>query len=65
MADGVHRLGFQNIQKATRSDFIAAGQSACPLSPGKDRAKVRLYSRPGNDLTYRFPVIVETVARLP
>jgi bifunctional non-homologous end joining protein LigD len=25
---------------------------------------VRLYSRPGNDLTYRFPLIVETVARL-
>jgi bifunctional non-homologous end joining protein LigD len=24
----------------------------------------RLYSRPGNDLTYRFPLIVETVARL-
>src|SRR5262249_6974761 len=26
--------------------------------------RVRLYSRPGNDLTYRFPLIVETVARL-
>jgi ATP-dependent DNA ligase len=25
----------------------------------KDGAKVRLYSRPGNDLTYRFPLIVE------
>jgi bifunctional non-homologous end joining protein LigD len=24
----------------------------------------RLYSRPGNDLTYRFPLIVETLARL-
>jgi bifunctional non-homologous end joining protein LigD len=23
-------------------------------------ARVRLYSRPGNDLTYRFPLIVET-----
>jgi ATP-dependent DNA ligase len=23
-----------------------------------------LYSRPGNDLTYRFPLIVETLARL-
>jgi bifunctional non-homologous end joining protein LigD len=30
----------------------------------KDGAKVRLYSRPGNDLTYRFPLIVESVARL-
>jgi ATP-dependent DNA ligase len=25
---------------------------------------VRLYSRPGNDLTHRFPLIVETLARL-
>jgi ATP dependent DNA ligase domain len=24
----------------------------------KDGGKVRLYSRPGNDLTYRFPLIV-------
>jgi len=30
----------------------------------KDGAKVRLYSRPGNDLTYRFPLIVESMARL-
>jgi bifunctional non-homologous end joining protein LigD len=27
-------------------------------------ATARLYSRPGNDLTYRFPLIVETLARL-
>jgi bifunctional non-homologous end joining protein LigD len=25
---------------------------------------VRLYSRPGNDLTHRFPLIVETLVRL-
>src|SRR5919108_4893572 len=30
----------------------------------KNGAQVRLYSRPGNDLTYRFPLIVETLARL-
>ena len=30
----------------------------------KDGAKVWLYSRPGNDLTYRFPLIVESLARL-
>src|SRR5881398_2237255 len=30
----------------------------------KDGTKVRLYSRPGNDLTYRFPLIVESLARL-
>src|SRR5260221_7980602 len=27
-------------------------------------AQVRLYSRPGNDLSHRFPLIVETLARL-
>jgi bifunctional non-homologous end joining protein LigD len=30
----------------------------------KKGPQVRLYSRPGNDLTYRFPLIVETLARL-
>src|SRR5262245_44311505 len=30
----------------------------------KTGAHVRLYSRPGNDLTHRFPLIVETLARL-
>jgi bifunctional non-homologous end joining protein LigD len=30
----------------------------------KDGPRVRLYSRPGNDLTYRFPLIVESLARL-
>jgi bifunctional non-homologous end joining protein LigD len=30
----------------------------------KDSDRVRLYSRPGNDLTKRFPFIVESLARL-
>ena len=30
----------------------------------KNGAQVRLYSRPGNDLTHRFLLIVETLARL-
>jgi bifunctional non-homologous end joining protein LigD len=30
----------------------------------KDGDRVRLYSRPGNDLTYRFSLIVEALARL-
>jgi ATP-dependent DNA ligase len=30
----------------------------------KDGKRVRLYSRPGNDLTYRFPLIVEAIAKL-
>jgi bifunctional non-homologous end joining protein LigD len=30
----------------------------------KSGAQVRFYSRPGNDLTGRFPLIVETLANL-
>jgi bifunctional non-homologous end joining protein LigD len=30
----------------------------------KDGARVRLYSRPGNDLTDRFSLIVDALARL-
>ncbi len=30
----------------------------------KDGKRVKLYSRPGNDLTYRFSLIVEALARL-
>ena len=30
----------------------------------KDGDRVRLYSRPGNDLTDRFPLMVDAVARL-
>ena len=30
----------------------------------KDGERVRLYSRPGNRLTYRFPLIVKALARL-
>jgi bifunctional non-homologous end joining protein LigD len=30
----------------------------------KNAPQVKFYSRPGNDLTYRFPLIVETLARL-
>jgi bifunctional non-homologous end joining protein LigD len=31
----------------------------------KDGERVRLYSRPGNNLTARFPLIAEAVARRP
>jgi bifunctional non-homologous end joining protein LigD len=30
----------------------------------KDGKRIKLYSRPGNDLTYRFPLIVEALAKL-
>jgi bifunctional non-homologous end joining protein LigD len=29
----------------------------------KDGARVKLYSRPGNDLTWRFSLIVESLGR--
>ena len=32
--------------------------------PARLAPQLRLYSRPGNDLTRRFPLIVETLARL-
>ena len=35
-----------------------------PAVARKDVGRVRLYSRPGNDLTYRFTLIVESLARL-
>jgi hypothetical protein len=31
----------------------------------KDGSRVRLYSRPGNDLTHRFPLIVDALACVP
>jgi ATP-dependent DNA ligase len=34
------------------------------LLPARMVSRVRLYSRPGNDFTRRFPLIVETLARL-
>ena len=30
----------------------------------KKQTRIKLYSRPGNDLTKRFPLIVEALARL-
>jgi ATP-dependent DNA ligase len=30
----------------------------------KEGTRVKLYSRPGNDLTDRFPLIVEALAKL-
>jgi bifunctional non-homologous end joining protein LigD len=36
----------------------------CWVIARKDGPRVRLYSRPGNDLTHRFPLIVDALARL-
>src|SRR6516164_10386232 len=35
-----------------------------PIIARKTGAQVRLYSRPGNDLTRRFPLIVDALSRL-
>jgi len=43
----------------TKSSTMASGSS-----PRKEGDRFRLYSRPGNDLTYRFPLIVRALARL-
>jgi ATP-dependent DNA ligase len=44
--------------------MAARDQDGFRVIARKNGAQVRLYSRPGNDLTYRFPIIVETLARL-
>src|SRR5262249_1518753 len=43
----------------TRSSMTASASL-----PARTGARVRLYGRPGNDFTRRFPLIVETLARL-
>ena len=40
------------------------GHEARSICARKEGERVKLYSRPGNDLTYRFPLIVEALARL-
>ncbi len=51
----IHRRGVRPVR------LHGDNGEAVPLKNG---VKVRLYSRPGNNLTYRFPLIVETIARL-
>ena len=63
------------MQRTLPAGFIAPASQPEPISchladdgfriiARKTGAQVRLYSRPGNDLTRRFPLIVETLARL-
>jgi hypothetical protein len=56
----------QSRDAAFRRAVAARNQARwLPGIARKDGTKVRLYSRPGNDLTDRFPLIAETVAGLP
>jgi ATP-dependent DNA ligase len=56
----------------TKTDALPSGglwvheikHDAFRIIARKNGAQVRLYSRPGNDLTGRFPLIVETLANL-
>jgi bifunctional non-homologous end joining protein LigD len=56
----------------TKTDKLASGRqwlheikhNGFRVIARKTGPQVRLYSRPGNDLTYRFPLIVETLTRL-
>jgi ATP dependent DNA ligase domain len=55
----------QSAAAAERGRMAARDQARrFPRHRPQDGDRVRLYSRPGNDLTYRFPLIVEALARL-
>ena len=50
---------------AIREAVAARGQArGFRVIARKNGKRVKLYSRPGNDLTWRFPLIVEAVAKL-
>jgi hypothetical protein len=56
----MNQLGRKNL--AVRFDLDQA--RGFPIIARKSGGRVRLYSRPGNDFTRRFPLIVEALARL-
>jgi bifunctional non-homologous end joining protein LigD len=66
------RNGFIEPCLPTKADTLPSGglwiheikHDGFRIVARKDGAQVRLYSRPGNDLTSRFPLIVETLANL-
>jgi hypothetical protein len=45
-------------------DCMKSGTTAIRVIARKNGNRVRLYSRPGNDLTQRFPLIVEALGAL-
>ena len=67
-----HPAGFIAPCLPTKTDKLSSGgqwlheikHDGFRIIARKNGARVRLYSRPGNDLTRRFPLIVETLARL-
>jgi hypothetical protein len=64
---GVHRAVPPHIDhpSALRQRLAARDQARrLPVVARKDGKRVKLYSRPSNDLARRFPRITEAVARL-
>jgi bifunctional non-homologous end joining protein LigD len=51
-------------RRPARSGCTRSSTTAFRVIARKDGTRVKLYSRPGNDLTDRFPLIVEALARL-
>src|SRR5262245_56924870 len=64
--------GFIELCLSTKTDTLPSGglwvheikHDGFRIIASKDSLRMRLYSRPGNDLTDRFPLIVEALARL-
>ena len=57
-------IAFQPKPISCRPAANGCMRSSTTASASSPRERVRLYSRPGNDLTHRFPLIVEALARL-
>jgi ATP-dependent DNA ligase len=72
MLQGTLPAGFIAPCLPTKTDTLPSGgqwlheikHDGFRIIARKDGERVRLYSRPGNDFTRRFPLIVETLARL-
>ena len=66
-ADGLHRAvpSHQRPAAAFRRGWLhEIKHDGFRVIARKDGKRVKLYSRPGNDLTYRFPLIVEALGKL-
>jgi hypothetical protein len=65
LPSGFNRPACQCPETALREHVASRDQARrLPVIARKGGDRVRLYSRPGNDLTYRFTLIVESLVRL-
>src|SRR5262249_14307171 len=58
------RDSHREAESLHESRWLQSCARSIPNHRRKDGERERFYSRPGNDLTRRFPLIVETLARL-